>query len=158
MRKQVLFIAAVTVSLLLPACNQAVDIDLEKKSVQQVFEKYLESVKTADPTIASEVWLQSPDISAVTPLARFKGWDSVRNDLYVNILQKAFSERSLQTENLAINVSGNVAWTVYDWTFTAKLADGMPYSAKGWESQVYQKIDGKWLIVHLHYSSPPPLP
>jgi hypothetical protein len=158
MRKWILLIAVVGGSLLFTACNRADDIDQEKKNVQQVFEKYLESLKTADLTIASQVWLQSPDISAVTPLARLKGWESVRDDLYVNLLQKAFTERSVRPDNLAIRVSGNAAWAVYDWTFTTKLADGTPYSSRGWESHVYQKIDGRWVIVHLHYSAPPPLP
>jgi hypothetical protein len=75
-------IAVVSVSLLLPACNRAADIDQEKKNVQQVLEKYLESVKTADLTLASQVWLQSQDISVVTPFGRFKGWESVQDGLY----------------------------------------------------------------------------
>ncbi len=149
-------IAVVSVLSLLTACNRAADIDQEKKNVQQVLEKYLESVRTADLTLASQVWLQSQDISVVTPFGRFKGWESVRDGLYVNFLQKAFAERSLRPDNLAITVSGNAAWAVFDWTFTAKLADGQPISSKGWESHVYQKTDGRWVIVHLHYSVPPP--
>jgi ketosteroid isomerase-like protein len=151
-------IAVVTVSLLLPACNPAVDADQEKKNVQQVFEKYLESVKTADVALASQIWLQSQDISAVTPFGRFKGWESVRDGIYINFLQKAFAERSLRPDNLAITVSGNAAWAVFDWTFTAKMADGQPLTSKGWESHVYQKTDGRWVIAHLHYSVPPPRP
>ena len=149
-------IAVVSVTLVLPACNRAADVDQEKKDVQQVFEKYLESVKTADLMLASQVWSQSQDISVVTPFGRFKGWESVRDGVYVNFLQKAFAERSLQPDNLAITVSGNTAWAVFDWTFTAKMADGQPFSSKGWESHVYQKTDGRWVIVHLHYSVPPP--
>ncbi len=149
-------IALVSVSLLLPACESAADIDQDKKDVQQVLENYLESVKTADPTLASQVWLQSPDISAVTPFGRFKGWESVRDGLYVNFLQKVFAERSLRPDNVAITVSGNTAWSVFDWTFTAKLTDGRPFSSRGWESHVYQKTDGRWVIAHLHYSAPPP--
>ena len=84
-------IAVVSVSLLLPACHRAADIDQEKKNVQQVFEKYLESVNTADLALASQAWSQSPDISVVTPFGRFKGWESVRDSLYVNFLQKAFT-------------------------------------------------------------------
>jgi hypothetical protein len=53
-------IAVVSVSLVLPACNRPADVDQEKKNVQQVFEKYLESVKTADLALASQVWSQSP--------------------------------------------------------------------------------------------------
>ncbi len=151
-----ILIAVVSVLFLFPACNRAADIDQEKKNVQQVFENYLESIKTADLTLASQVWSQSQDVSAVTPFGRFKGWEGVRDGLYINFLQKAFAERSLRPDNLAITVSGNTAWAVFDWTFTAKFANGQPFSSKGWESQVYQKTDGRWVIVHLHYSVPPP--
>ena len=154
--RSTMWIAVVTVLLLLPACHRAADVDQEKKNVQQVLEKYLESVSTADLKLASDVWLQNQDISVVTPFGRFKGWDSVRDGLYVNFLQKAFTERSLRPDNLAITVSGNTAWAVFDWTFTAKLANGQPISSKGWESHVYQKTDGRWAIAHLHYSVPPP--
>ena len=146
------------VALLLAACTRAPDVEQEKKNVRLVFDKYIESVNRADLTLASQVWLQSPDISAVTPLARFKGWESVRDDLYVNFLQKMFTERSLRPDNVAITVSGDTAWLVFDWTFAAKLAAGQPMSSKGWESHVYQKTDRGWVIAHLHYSVPPPLP
>src|SRR5436190_22905923 len=122
--------------------------------VQQVLEKYLQSVKTSDVKLVSEVWLQGPDILVVTPFGRFQGWDSVRDGLYVNFLQKAFTERSLRPDNLAITVSGDTAWAVFDWTFTGKLANGQAITSKGWESHVYQKTAGRWAITHLHYSVP----
>jgi ketosteroid isomerase-like protein len=153
-RRWIILIAVVSGSLLLPACNRAAGFDQEKKNVHQVFEKYLESVNRADPILASQVWLQDQDVSAVTSFGRFTGWESVRDGLYINFLQKAFTERSLRPDNLAITVSGNVAWAVFDWTFTARLADGQPFSSKGWESHVYQKTDGRWVIVQLHYSVP----
>jgi hypothetical protein len=158
MRKWLYLVTVVTLSFLAAACNgagdTAVDTQAEEKNVRLVFDKYLESVKTADPALASQVWAQSPTVSAVTPLGKFKGWQSVRDDLYVNFLQKAFTDRNLQAENFAVTVSGNAAWSDYDWTFTAKLPNGQPFSSKGWETHVYQKVDGRWLIAHLHYSSP----
>ena len=155
-QKWTALMAVVTVLLLLPACTRATDIDQEKKNVRQVLENYLQSVKTADLTLASQVWLQSPDVSVVTPFGRFQGWESVRDGVYVNFLQKAFVERNLQPDNLAISVAGDTAWAVFDWTFAAKLANGQSYSSKGWESHVYRKTDRGWAIVHLHYSVPPP--
>src|SRR3977135_687874 len=140
--RSTMWIAVVGVSLLLPACHRAAGCGTEKQNGQQARAKYLGSVRTADLKLASDVWLQNQDISVVTPFGRFKGWDSVRDGLYVNFLQKAFTERSLRPDNLAITVSGNAAWAVFDWTFTAKLADGQPFSSKGWESHVYQKTDG----------------
>src|SRR2546428_261120 len=71
----------------------ATDTEQDKKDVQRVLERYLESVKTADVSLASKIWLQSPDIVAVTPFGRFKGWDSVRNDLCI---QDVWSRKVLE--------------------------------------------------------------
>jgi ketosteroid isomerase-like protein len=134
----------------------ATDTEQDKKDVQRVLERYLESVKTADVSLASKIWLQSPDLVAVTPFGRFQGWDSVRTDLYVKFLQEGFTERNLQAENVAIRVIGNAAWLVYDWTFMGKLSNGQSLNSKGWETHVYERVGGDWRISHLHYSSPPP--
>jgi ketosteroid isomerase-like protein len=144
------------IPLWLPACSRALDADEDRSNVQHVLEKYLQSVKTADVNLGSEVWLQSPDVLVVTPFGRFQGWDGVRDGLYVNFLQKAFTERNLEPSKLAIRVVGDAAWAVFDWTFTAKLANGQPITTKGWESHGYQRTNQGWRIVHLHYSVPPP--
>jgi ketosteroid isomerase-like protein len=135
-----------------------VDTDEGRNQIQEVLDKYLQSVKTADVTLASAIWLQRPDIVVVTPLGRFQGWDSVQKDLYVNFLQKAFLERDLRASNVHIRVNGNSAWAVFDWDFTAKLANGQPFTSKGWESHVYEKTDHGWHIAHLHYSGQPTQP
>ena len=149
-------IAVAMVALFLSACTRKTDIDQEKKNIKQVFERYLQSVNTADVTLASSVWLTDGDTSVVTPLGRLSGWENIRDGLYVNFLQKAFTERMLQPSNLVIDVSGDTAWAVFDWTFSAKLATGQSYTSKGWESHVYRKTSNGWFLVHLHYSVPPP--
>ena len=148
----------VCVALLLTGCRPASTNDQDRSAVQEVLTRYLESVKTADLKLATDVWWQSPDIVAVTPFGRFQGWESVKNDLYVNFLQKAFLERKLEPTNVVIRVNGNAAWAVFDWTFTAKLANGQRLTSKGWESHIYRNTDRGWRIEHLHYSVPPPPP
>ena len=137
---------------------RAADERQDKADVQKVFEQYIQSVKSADVMLASGIWSHGPDIVAVTPFGRFKGWDSVQKDIYIDFLQKLFSERSLQPANVAIGVAGDAAWLTFDWTFTAKMADGQPITSKGWESHVYQRTPQGWRIVQLHYSVPPPPP
>jgi hypothetical protein len=105
-KRWIVLVALVTAPVFLTACTRAADTDRDKTDIRQLVEKYLQSVKTADVTLASEVWLQSPDISMVTPFGRFQGWESVRDGVYVNVLQKAFVERNLEPHNLAIRVSG----------------------------------------------------
>jgi len=102
--------------------------------------------------------LNSPDVIAVTPLGRFQGWDGIQKDLYVNFLQKMLIERDLKPSNVHIEVNGDSAWAVFDWTFTGKLANGQPMNSKGWESHVYRKTADGWRIEHLHYSGQPPAP
>jgi len=130
----------------------------EKRDVRAVFERYLESVRTADLSIASSIWLQSPDVVAVTPFGRFQGWEGVRENIYVNFLKNSLTQRNLQAQNVAIRVMGNSAWLVFDWTFAGKMANGQAINSKGSESHVYEKVGREWRISHLHYSAPPPVP
>ena len=149
-------VATLAVLWSLTACSRAPAADQDRADLQRLMEKYLDSIKTADTKLAAEVWSESPDLVAVTPLGRYQGWESVKENVYVNFLQKAFAERNLQTSNLEVHSTGSAAWAVFDWTFTAKLAGGQPFSSKGWESHVYQKTDKGWRIVHLHYSGMAP--
>jgi ketosteroid isomerase-like protein len=140
---------------LVPACNGSVGTSqarVEEPRVRAVLDTYLRSIDTADVALASEVWTRSATVEAVTPLGRFKGWDSVRDGLYVNFLQKMFSERRLTPSDVSVSVAGDAAWAVFDWSFAAKLADGQPFMSSGWESHVYQRVNGRWAIVQLHYS------
>jgi ketosteroid isomerase-like protein len=126
----------------------------DRADIEQVFNKYLQSLNAADVALASQVWLQSPDVLVVTPAGRFEGWDGVK-DMYAG-MQKRFSERNVQVSNVSIVVAGDAAWLVFDFVFTAILADGKSLTSKGWESHGYQRTTNGWRIAHLHYSVPPP--
>ena len=156
--KSFVFTVVVVALSSLSASLHATNTEQDEKDVRLVLERYLESVKTADLSLASKIWLQSPEIVAVTPFGRFQGWDSVRNDLYIKFLREGFTDRNLQAENVAVHVMRNAAWLVYDWTFTGTLSNGQSLNSKGWETHVYEKVGREWRISHLHYSSPPPRP
>jgi ketosteroid isomerase-like protein len=157
--KRVVLTLVLIVSSSLAACRPpAADATQDEGAVRQVFDTYIKSVNTADAALASNVWLQSPDLVVVTPFGRFQGWDQVREEVYVKFLKETFSERDLRPSNVSLHVMGDSAWLAFDWAFTAKLANGPAIASKGWESHVYRKTDQGWRIVHLHYSVPPPLP
>jgi ketosteroid isomerase-like protein len=125
----------------------------DRADVERAFSKYQQSLETADVVLAAEVWLQSPDVLVVTPVGRFQGWDGVKQ-IWAG-MRKEFRERRVQASNISIVMAGDVAWLVYDFVFSAKLADGKPLLLKGWESHGYQRTADGWRIVHLHYSVPP---
>lgn len=149
-------IACAALVVCLAGCAKPADPAAERGQIQQLLDTYLQSVNSADVAIASKIWLQSPDVIAVTPLGRFQGWDSIQKDLYVNFLQKMLVERDLKPANVHIEVNGDSAWAVFDWTFAGKLANGQPMNTKGWESHVYRKTADGWRIEHLHYSGQQP--
>jgi len=126
----------------------------DRAGIERVFSKYLRSLEAADVALASEVWLQSPEVSVVTPIGRFQGWDGVK-EIWART-QKEFSERKVQASNVNIVVWGDAAWLVFDFVFTATRADGQPVTASGWESHGYQRTADGWRIAHLHYSVPAP--
>lgn len=59
----------------------------------------------------------------------------------------------LDRSNTLIRIapSGNVAWASYQWEFTA-VVDGVPSSAFGHTTLIFEKRNDNWLIVHNHTS------
>jgi ketosteroid isomerase-like protein len=147
-------IAVVLIFASVAGCRRAPDRSRDRADIERVFNKYLQSLNGADVALASQVWLQSPDVLVVTPFGRFQGWDSVQKDIYINVLQKQMREPHVQASNVSIVVAGDAAWLVYDFAFSAKWADGRPLTSKGWESHGYQRTANGWRIAHLHYSVP----
>ena len=50
-----------------------------------------------------------------------------------------------------------MAVAVFYWTFDATFKNGEVIQTKGRETQVYNKTNGEWRIVHVHYSHIPEL-
>ena len=57
----------------------------------------------------------------------------------------------LNRSNTFIRVNGNVAWAVYQWVFTGEV-DGRPTGYRGHTTLVFEKRNGKWLIITNHTS------
>ena len=72
---------------------------------------------------------------------------------------ETFSERKLSVKDLAVHVYKDAAWAEFYWDFEAKFRkDGTPITSHGRESQVYMRRDGRWRLVHVHYSGMPVVP
>ena len=83
------------------------------------------------------------------------GWN---NFLALYQQQRARMQRvRLDRANTYIKVSGNMAWVCYQWDFAA-VVDEKTATAQGQTTLVFQKRDGRWLIVHNHTSLVQPTP
>jgi ketosteroid isomerase-like protein len=128
----------------------------DTETILQLIGKYTKSIDDADTTLASQIWLDSPDVSFIHPLGHEHGFEQVKKDVYEQLMGGTFSERKLVARDIAIHVHGDSAWAEFYWDFNARFRkDGSPVTTHGRESQVYWKTKDGWRLVHVHYSGMP---
>ena len=119
---------------------------------------YARAVDAADTQIAASVWSTTPDVSFIHPLGHARGWDEVKA-FFVEVMGGMFSERKLTVKDVAVHAYGDGAWVEFYWNFKARTKkDGAEIATAGRETQVYRKKDGRWALVHVHYSGMPIAP
>jgi ketosteroid isomerase-like protein len=148
---------AFTVSCGRPGENPR-DVQAATDAIRQQIAKYTAALDAADPTLAAEVWLTSPEVSFISPAGHQHGWEEVKK--VYDFFGTTFSERHLAARDISVHVLGDAAWAEFYWHFAAKQrSDGAPVQTDGRETQVYRKMDGThWRLVHVHYSGPPAAP
>jgi Xaa-Pro aminopeptidase len=125
-------------------------------AIRGLIEKYAKSIDAADTALAGEVWWNSPSASFIHPLGHEQGFEQIKQNVYTHLMGEAFSERKLSVHDVSIHVLGDAAWAEFYWDFNAKFRkDGAPITTHGRETQLYQKIQGRWRLVHVHYSGMP---
>ena len=132
----------------------------DEVQIRQLIGKYAKSVSDADTNLAAEVWWNSPEVSFIHPLGHEHGFEQIKQNVYERLMGGLFSERKLTPRDIAVHVDGTCAWAEFNWDFVGKnRKDGSPVTTHGRETQIYSRIDGRWRLVHVHYSEmPPPLP
>jgi ketosteroid isomerase-like protein len=124
--------------------------------IRSLIEKYAKSVDGADTNLAAQVWLDSPDVSFIHPLGYEHGFEQIKQNVYTRLMGETFSERKLSVHDVSIHVFGDAARAEFYWDFAAKFRkDGSPLTTHGRETQLYQREQGRWRLVHVHYSGMP---
>jgi len=135
---------------------RTVDERSESDAIKNLIGKYAKSVDDSDTALAAEVWLDSPDVSFIHPLGHEHGFEQIKQNVYKHLMGETFSERKLSVHDIVVHVYGDAARAEFYWDFTAKFRkDGSPLTTHGRETQLYQKIQGRWRLVHVHYSGMP---
>lgn len=143
---------AFTLSCAAPG-DEPVDARAAPDAIQQKIAQYTAAVDAADIELASQVWLTSPDISFINPAGHAHGWEEVQ-EIY-KFFAASFSERKLTAHDVAVHVHGDSAWAEFYWQFDATQSkDGAAVQNKGRETQIYNWVEGRWQLVHVHYSGP----
>jgi Xaa-Pro aminopeptidase len=122
------------------------DTAADRSAIRDLIDKYAKSVDAADLALAAEVWLDSPE----------HGFEQIKQNVYQHLMGETFSERKLSVRDIFVDVLGDSASAEFYWDFNAKFRkDGSPITTHGRETQLYRKIQGRWRLVHVHYSGMP---
>ncbi len=79
-----------------------------------------------------------------------KGWTKYRDEHLVPEM-RALADRRLQFDDVRVRLAGNTAWTTCSYTLSA-VRDGEQLSVSGLSTMVFQKLAGRWRLVHWHTS------
>lgn len=82
------------------------------------------------------------------------GWKEYTDDAQKYILDKVTSLNLSANDDLQAVRKGNFAWTTFTFHMDAKLKDGQLIKLNCRQTDVWERRNGVWLIVHEHASAP----
>ncbi len=150
-----IFIAVVAFLFPAYACCQADagGAAADSAAIHDLLGQYARAVDTVDLKLLAQIWSHSPDVSFTYPLGEEHGFDAIEQHVFEEVMGGMFSARDLKIHDVAIHVNGDSAWSEFHWDFHATLRkDGSAVTTHGVETQIYRKEEGKWRLVHVHYS------
>lgn len=108
-----------------------------------------------DGSAMAKVWANRPYVTFVGPASKsvVVGWDDQRKYWQDNNSRTALREPSLTEAH--IHVNGNLAWEIGTETGRVQRKGGEVGEIGNLVTNIYEKIDGQWLMVS-HHAQPRP--
>jgi hypothetical protein len=102
------------------------------------------------PEVMLKVYAKTPYVAYVNPAMKTRavGWDNVKSTVEGSWV--AVPTRAVAMTNSSIQVRGSLAWEIGDELGSVKTKDGTQLKIDSAVVNVYEKIDGQWLIVSHH--------
>lgn len=132
----------------------ASDID-DVKAANQAFHAALSAM---DAKAMAGVWANKPYVTNIGPsnVAVDVGYADAVTKWMATTVPGRYSELKAQMTSIAtVEVVGNVAWIVGTENVTGKTKAGEPITFDLLVTNIYEKDDGKWLMVSHHAQKPP---
>lgn len=138
-----------------PASN-AVAQQADMDGVKAASKAFYAALAVLDDGAAMEkVWAHTPYVTYVSPSSKsiIVGWDAQKK--YWVDGNKRYSQRNVSLSDQHIHVNGNLAWEMGQESGTTKFKDGKEGKPDYIVTNVYEKLDGRWLMVSHHVQPKP---
>ncbi len=151
-------VAATAVAAIIAACSvERADVrtpsgeapEADSTRVRKVVEDIADAFRSGDIVALDTVFHDSVTVYEGGRVDR--GWMQYRNEHLAPEIN-ALSDRSLSFEDIRVRLAGSTAWVTCRYSISGSL-DGEPVEASGVSTMIFQKLAGRWRLVHWHTSS-----
>jgi len=154
--RNVLRFCEVTVLGLIVASSNAVAQATDEDGVKAASAAFYEALMAKDRSEAmAKVWAHTPYVTYVGPRSKAitVGWGELGK--YWQETGAVFSEIDVTLSDQLIHVNGDLAWEMGQESGTLKFADGRQGKIDFLVTNVYEKLEGRWLMVSHHVQPKP---
>ncbi len=128
----------------------------DMEGVEAASKAFYAALAVIDDSEAMEkVWAHTPYVTLVGPRSKsiMIGWEGHKE--YWAAAHKRSSQRNVSLSGQQIHVNGNLAWEMGQESGTVILKDGKEINIDIIVTNVYEKINGHWLMVSHHVQPKP---
>jgi ketosteroid isomerase-like protein len=126
------------------------------EGVKAASKAFYEAIMMVDDGMAMEtVWAHRPYVTYVGPgsTSIIVGWEAQKR--YWAEFNKAFEHRIVALVGSHVHAVGNLAWEIGAESGQAQMKDGTTRKVDWLVTNVYEKVDGCWLMVSHHVQPKP---
>jgi hypothetical protein len=156
-RRNILSLSAVAaLGLALLPSNAVAQQGADMEGVKAASKAFYSALPVLDNGEAMEkVWAHTNYVTYAGPRSKsaIVGWDAQKK--YWVDANKVFSLRAGSLSDQQIHVNGNLAWEMGQETGDTKMKDGSSAKIDYIVTNVYERIDGRWLMVSHHVQPKP---
>lgn len=148
--------AVASLWIALAASNAVAQSAADMEGVKAASKAFYTALAVIDDGEAMEkVWAHTPYVTLVGPRSKsiMVGWEGQKK--YWAAANERTSQRTVSLSDQQIHVNGNLAWEMGQESGTVKFKDGKEGKVDFLVTNVYEKIDGRWLMVSHHVQPKP---
>ena len=136
--------------------SSAFELEAEMEEVRTASAAFYSALAVIDDGEAmAKVWAHTPYVTNVGPRAKsiMVGWKA--QEKYWVEAAKRFSQINVTLSDQQIHVNGNLAWEMGQESGPINTTDGRVIEVDILVTNVYEKLDGRWLMVSHHVQPKP---
>jgi ketosteroid isomerase-like protein len=140
----------------------AVDIGIARAQSAEVVaanQAFYAALSTSDMGAMEKAWAHEPYVFYVAPNSKTTriGWPAVQAALQASLQasMSSIAERTVKPVEVQVRINGDIAWITGTEEGTGKRKDGSLWEAHTFVTNVFEKKDGRWLMVSHHAQSIP---